>query len=96
MDDYGIQYKDLVDLSKGMPTAGSTSPLSPSSTYTVKLTPYKSPFEQTYVSPKPKHEGTRANTKVAYQQRWHTDLESEHAELAKLSLQKPLKPAKSP
>jgi len=96
LDDYGIQYKDLVDLSKGMPTVGSTSPHSPSNTYTVKLTPYKSPFEQTYMSPKPKHEGTRANTKVAYQQRWHTDLESEHAELAQLSLQKPLKPAKSP
>ena len=96
LDDYGVQYADLVDLSKGMPTAAtSPTPHSPS-IYTVQLTPYKSPFEQTYVSPKPKHEGIRANTKVAYQKRWHTDLESEHAELAQLGLQKPLKPAKSP
>jgi len=77
LDDYGIGYKCWVDLSIPVEV------ILPPDMYSVKLTPYKSPFEQTYVSPKPKHKGIRHNTKIAYKDRWHADLETENAELAR-------------
>jgi Uri superfamily endonuclease len=46
-------------------------------------------LEQTYVSPKPKkRDGVRAKTSVAFKQRWHTDLQSEHAEMARVAEEK--------
>lgn len=78
--DYDIKYKDVIDLKKKMPETPKTPP---QVTYNVQLSQYKSPLEQTYVSPTVKRKGKRTNTKEAYKHRWHTDQASEEAELAR-------------
>jgi ubiquitin C len=81
LDDYGIKHNDTIDLSKAAPVA---PPTPPQNTYTIQLSPYKSPLEAGYTSPtkSKKRDGIRAKSKELLKSRWHTDLESEHAELA--------------
>lgn len=84
LDDYGIRYKDTIDLSKAVPVA---PPTPPQNTYTIQLTPYKSPLESVYTSPtkSKKRDGIRAKSKELLKARWHTDLESETAELGRMA-----------
>lgn len=81
--DYGIKYKDTIDLSKAMPVA---PPTPPQKTFVVQLSPYKSPLEAGYTPTKSKkRDGIRAKSKELLKARWHTDLASETAELGQMA-----------
>jgi ubiquitin C len=89
LDDYGIKYKDTIDLSKSMP---ALPPTPPQKTFVVQLSPYKSPLEAGYTPTKSKkRDGIRAKSKELLKARWHTDLASETAELGQMAAEKHMK-----